>query len=284
MPEGFSYALTTISVKFIRVWKCVMRFLAVIVTVIALACGVPPILVAQMANPWSPGYPPPPQAAGSGATKPVAKTVNVTVPIFTPPPTRCPAPPIMQCPQLQGPPCWTPPVSKPRPVKVGISVRPDLCDRLDLAPVVYRDPGFFKPMISSAVCLVGATVAAPFRLLETLIPVDVRPNCGPPVPPPGCLPPAPPPPVIGRCGPPPCVGPPVCAPGGPSVAPLPQKAVPQGCGPVIPPMLVARDEEPPCAPQSLLGGILKFPSRLLCRGRFVGDMGATPTAGPPYPH
>jgi len=261
-----------------------MRFLAVIAIVIVVACGVPPILAAQMANQWSPGGPPPLKSAGSGATKPVAKTVNVTVPISTPPPTFCAAPPIMQCPPIQGPPCWTPPVSKPTPVRVEVSVRPDLCDRPDLAPVVYRDPGFFKPIIASATCLVGATVAAPFRLLETLIPVDVPPNCGPPVPPPGCLPSTPPPPVTGRCGPPPCVGPPVCAPGGPSLAPLPRKTACPTCGPVIPPMLVACNEEPPCAPQSLLGGIVDFPSRLLRRGRFVGDMGATPTGGPHCPY
>ena len=60
MPEQYSCAMTADHHKFMQVWKCAMRFLAVIVAVIALAFGVPPISAAQMANPLSPGFPPPP--------------------------------------------------------------------------------------------------------------------------------------------------------------------------------------------------------------------------------
>ncbi len=235
-----------------------------------------------MTTPFPPKCAPMQPNAVSRAARPVPRTVSVTVPVPTPPPAMCQ--PHFNGPCPTGSPYPAAPVAKLMPVQVEVAVRPELCDKQNLAPVIYRDPGFFLPVISSAVSLTGAVIAAPFRLLETLIPVDVGPNCGPRVPPHGCSPPAPPPPVIGKCGPPPCMGPPVCAPVGPSVAPLPQKAVSPACGPVIPPMLVARDEEPPCAPQSLLGGILNFPSRLVHGGRFFGDMGVPPTGGQPYPY
>ena len=137
--------------------------------------------------------------------KTCAKKQSVSlVPVPTPPPAMCQ--PHFNGPCPPGSPYPAAPVAKPMPVQVEVAVRPELCDKQNLAPVIYRDPGFFLPVISSAVSLTGAVMAAPFRLLETLIPVDAGPNCRPRVPPPGCLPPAPPPPVIGRCGPPPVRG------------------------------------------------------------------------------
>jgi hypothetical protein len=214
----------------------------------------------------------------------VPRTVSVTVPVPTALPTMRRPPSNMPC--LAGSPCPTPVVGKPMPVQVEVAVRPELCDKQNLAPVIYRDPGFFLPVISSAASLTGAVIAAPFRFLETLVPLDCPRRCGRPcgMPPPAflpnCMAPAPLcPPVIAKCGPPPCMGQPVCAPVGPSVAPLPLAKGP-ACGPFIPPMLVAQqNEEPPCEPQSLLGGIVNFPSRILDRGRFFGDMGAISPRG-----
>ncbi len=259
-----------------------MRLLIAICCMIALACGIPQHLLAQMVTPWSHGCPTQTQNTRPAVRQPVPKTVSVTVPIPAPQPRRCPGPPAARLPYPAGPLCSAPPARKPMPVRVEVSVRPDLCDRPDLVPVVYRDRGLCQPIISNAVGLVGATIAAPFRLIETLIPVNCGPKARPRPPYPQCSPPARRPIPVGKCGPPACMAPPACAPGGPSVAPLPQRATPPACGPFIPPMLVAREEEPPCEPTSLLGGILAFPGRLLHRGRFLGDAGTPPACSQRY--
>ena len=169
-----------------------------------------------------------------------------------------------------------PPRVNSTPVRVDVSVRAEGPERTQLAPIVYREPGFFKAVVTSAVSLVGATVAAPFRFVETLVPLDCgnQPGniCGPrPCAPCATSCPAPPPQMIGKCVPKPCMPVPItCAPPGPSVAPLPPARPPVGCAPFIPPMMV---EEPPCEPQSLLGGLVNFPSRFVQRGRFFGDIG-----------
>ncbi len=184
-------------------------------------------------------------------------------------------------PSTLGSPCYNPPTEKPTPVRVEVSVRPESCGGTNLAPLVYRDPGFFRPILTSAVSLLGSVVAAPFRFAETLVPLD-SPSKGKgscqrsPIPQPCGSQRTPPPQVVERCGPGPCMGPPVCAPTGPSVSPLPPNAQTQ-CGPFIPPMLVAGNEEAPCEPQSLLGGIMNLPSRILLRGRFPGSAQNGPT-------
>ena len=67
------------------------------------------------------------------------------------------------------------------PVRVEVAVKPEpLCDPRRI-PVRFRDPGPFQPIIYSGVGLVGATVAAPFRLLETLIPCGRQQPCPDPV-------------------------------------------------------------------------------------------------------
>lgn len=221
--------------------------------------------------------------------QPVARSVNVTVPVPQPPkpyfPTACA--PLPYCP----PPAAAMAPSRPMPVRVDIAVHPETCDQRRPVPVVYRDPGFLGPIISHSIGLIGATIAAPFRVAEMICPLDAascapRRPCGPPPAancgyPPPCAPqfvPKCPAPITQPV--PPC--PPVltCAPCGPSVAPLPPCASPPPCGPFMPPAVVERDEEPPCAPQSLLGGLIQLPFTLANRGRLIGDMGRpSPGAG-----
>lgn len=222
--------------------------------------------------------------------QPVARSVNVTVPVPQPP-KPCMPPACVPAPYCPPPGAATAP-SRPMPVRVDIAVRPEGCDQRRPVPVVYRDPGFLGPIISHSIGLIGATVAAPFRIAEMICPLDTSPcppqrPCGPPPPPPlNCGYQSPPPQFAPKCPAPitqpvaPC--PPVltCAPCGPSVAPLPPCASPPPCGPFMSPAVVERDEEPPCAPQSLLGGLVQLPFTLAERGRFIGDMGRpSPGAG-----
>jgi len=215
--------------------------------------------------------------------QPVARSVNVTVPVPQPP-KSC-IPPRYAAPPYCGPVASAPAPTRPMPVRVDIAVRPETLDQRYPVPVVYRDPGFFGPIVRHSVGLVGAVVAAPFRVAEMLVPLEAS-TCPQPKqcsPPPcamnqGCSRPTAPPQWVGKCPVPitqpmpPC--PPVfaCAPAGPSVAPLPPFASPPPCGPFMPPAVVARDEEPPCAPQSLLGGLVQLPFTLAERGRLFGDM------------
>jgi len=217
----------------------------------------------------------------------VARTMNVTVPV--------PRPPQPLGPPACGPfPSLCPPVpsqareTRPLPVRVEVAVRPESLEQRNPVPVVYRDPGFLGPMIRHGVGLVGATVAAPFRVAEMLVPVGCAPPAAAcrPAPPQGCRPTAPaPPPFVPLCPVPPsqmvskCLPPVGCAPPAPAIAPLPPCAGPPACGPYLPPARVERPEEPPCAPQSLLGGIFNFPFVLLERGRILGDMGQQGSAG-----
>lgn len=261
-----------------------MRILTVLFCAIVLVSEVPTTSEAQMMVPMPPGRALAPQCVRPRPrSQTIPRTVSVTVPVPTAAPPICPAPPNIPCAPPWCVPSPTARTTRPAPVRVEVSVRPELCNQVKLAPVVYRDPGFLQPIICSALSLTGATLAAPFRFLETLIPLDSPTkrdgqDCRPRTAPPNCTA-STPPPVTPRCGPPPCMGPPACAPGGPSVSPLPQQACPPACGPIIPPMMVAQREEPPCAPQSLFGGIINFPFRLIQQGRFLGDMGAASTDG-----
>jgi len=254
-----------------------MHILVFGLTVLALASG-SPALCQTVPGAYA-QFPQGVRSYGPQQTaQPVARSVNVTVPVPQPP-KQCGPPACVPPPPYCSPVFPTAAASRPMPVRVDIAVRPETCDQRHPVPVVYRDPGFFGPIIRHSVGLVGATVAAPFRVLEMLCPLE-----GPPCPanrpcsPPACAmipyhPPAAPPLFVPKCPAPPC--PPVltCAPPGPSVAPLPPCASPPPCGPFLPPALVDHDEELPCAPQSLLGGFVQLPFTLAERGRFMGDMG-----------
>ena len=265
-----------------------MRLLNAACCLIVMICGVPLILDAQMGSPFPQQCEPPPQTNRPAAARPVPRTVNVTVPMPSIPPTICPAPSTMPYACQPGLPYPNPTVPKPTPVRFEVSVHPEGPDQRRPVPVVYRDPGFLGPIVINSMGLVGAVIAAPFRVAEMLVPLEAQPQsqrnlCSPP---PGSRhcgnrPPVNPPPWAPKCPVPitqpvpPC--PPVfaCAPPGPSVAPLPPCASPPQCGPFMPPAMVARNEEPPCAPQSLLGGILGFPATLVERGRFFGDFSSS---------
>ena len=262
-------------------------------TLFVMLLGASGSAICQSIPPSYPGnYPAVRPCAPRQAVQPVARSVTVTVPMPQPPrlcgpPQYAPSP---YCQPLCGPPlcapsrCCQPPAAtapaRPMPVRVDIAVRPETCDQRCPVPVVYRDPGFLGPIIRNTVGLVGATIAAPFRVAEMLLPLD------PPCPPRRqCAPPCPVncgyPQFAPKCPVPvtqPVYRGPVftCAPCGPSVAPLPSCAPPPPCGPFMPPAVVELDEEPPCAPQSLLGGIMDLPSRLLQRGRLIGDLGRSP--------
>ena len=219
--------------------------------------------------------------------QPVARTVRVTVPVPQPPghggPPVC-LPPSIYCPPSRS--ATTPP--PPLPVRVDIAVRPEECDQRCPVPVVYRDPGFLRPIICHSVGLLGATIAAPFRAAEMLCPLQApacppkqwcaptsRPlNCGyqPPVDSSfarKCPTPIPQPVT---CSPRPLA----CAPFGPSMAPLPPCTVPQQCGPNLPPALVEEYQFPQYEPQNLLSGIWNLPGNLVRSGRFSGDIPCTP--------
>ncbi len=226
-------------------------------------------------HPCGPQLPPRP-------VPPVARSVNVTVPLPQAP--RFCAPPACT-PRYCCPPAGPPAPSRPMPVRVDIAVRPEACDQRHPVPVVYRDPGFLGPIICHSVGLVGAAVSAPFRILEMLCPVPAKPcppRCGPAPRPGTCSYQHQNPSFVPKC-PVPCTQPAppcrpglACAPPGPSVAPLPPGVSLPPCGPFMPPAMVERDEEPPCAPQGLIGGLIRLPSTLVERGRLVHDMGSAP--------
>ena len=213
--------------------------------------------------------------------KVVARTVQVAVP--APRPTQPAAPPACGpfpslCPSVSSQPKDT----RPMPVRVEVAVRPEGPEQRNPVPVVYRDPGFLGPMLHYGVGLVGATVAAPFRVAEMLLPVQApqTPSTCQPSRPQGCRAPVSPPSFVPLCSAParmtsPCLPSVGCAPPAPAVAPLPPCAGPPSCGPYLPPARVERPEEPPCAPQSLLGGIFNVPFVLLERGRILGDLGSS---------
>ncbi len=103
--------------------------------------------------------------------QPVAQSVRVTVPVAPlPKPYMLPA--CGQSPYCP-PPAAAPP-SRSIPVRVDIAVRPEACDQRPAVPVVYRDPGFLGPIISHSIGLIGAAIAAPFRVAEMLCPLDVQ--------------------------------------------------------------------------------------------------------------
>lgn len=224
--------------------------------------------------------------------QPVARSVQVTVPVPQPPrpyggPPACRPSPMYCRPQA------APAPSPPMPVRVDIAVRPEASDQRHLVPVVYRDPGFLGPIVCHSVGLVGATIAAPFRVAEMLFPVEApacRPKqpCGPSARPLNCgqWPPVSPP-FARKCPMPltrpacPCCPVLACAPPGPSVAPLPPCGPPPSCGPNLPPALVEEYQFPQFEAQNLLSGILNLPGNVIRTGRFAGDVGKTSPGGSP---
>jgi hypothetical protein len=220
--------------------------------------------------------------------QPAARSVTVTVPV-PPPPKPYMLPTCGQSPYCP-PPAAAPP-SRSMPVRVDIAVRPEACNQWPTVPVVYRDPGFLGPIISHSIELIGATIAAPFRVAEMLCPTGIP--AGPPGRPCGPSPCAVnsgyPPPAASQFAPTypqrmiqpvscrPVLG---CAPPGPSVAPLPPCKALTACDSNLPPALVEEYQFPQCEPQNLLSGIWNLPARLLYQGRVTGDI-TKPMPGAP---
>ncbi|MGO9116918.1 MAG: hypothetical protein ACLQPD_04820 [Desulfomonilaceae bacterium] len=210
--------------------------------------------------------------------QPVARSVSVKVPIYSTPPALSPYP----CGDLRRRQSWG------LPVRVEVAVKPEnACDN-GRVPVVFQDPGPLQPIICSGVGLVGAVVAAPFRVAEMFCPLPPRP-CKPAIAPPyGPVPPVPPcqpvcPPMPSyACSPPgACLQPVACAPAGPAVAPLPPAPCAPRCGPNVPPRLVEEYQFPQYEAQDLLSGIWNFPETLIRTGRLAGDIHKTSPCGPP---
>ncbi len=149
-----------------------------------------------------------------------------------------------------------------------------------LVPVEIRDVGPIKPIIVHTVGLAGAIIAAPFRLLEAVAPTARRGD--PPSASAVCQYPS------NACitGIPP--SPPIRIPGYFS-GPVPN-GYGLGIGQRIPAwggasqsQSYAREQYPPSTlenrfpqlePQTLLGGIVKFPSTMVTQGRILGDLGS----------
>ena len=140
------------------------------------------------AQSWPPQRPPACVPHRSAQPKPVPRTVNVTVPV----PHK--APQAMCAPYPCCPPA--PPVSRrpaSMPVQVQVSVQAAPSRDGSCARLVYRDQGPIKPILQYGTALIGATIAAPFRLADMflecrtrracrpMVPVCQAPRCGPPV-------------------------------------------------------------------------------------------------------
>lgn len=182
--------------------------------------------------------------------------------------------------------CGTFPVAPscgPAKVKAFKSVPPNAAPQL--APIEIRDVGPIKPLIAYTVRLAGSIIAAPFRLVETVAPIsgivggpsgkDLRPH--------------------------PSV---MCSPNAPLVPtfPVPRNSANQSSpyyglqGGVRNPQLgshnllqpypyrqnsVSSEENkfPQVEPQTLLGGIVKFPATVITQGRILGDLNSQPPSG-----
>jgi len=110
-----------------------------------------------------------------------------------------------------------------------------------LLPIRVMDPGPVRPVVITTVGLAGALLAAPFRLIEAVIP-PVLPQQNN---------------VQGQ---------------GRGCRPQPPFRA-QACGSEIPPAIVAENRYPALEPQNLLVGALNFPFTLFGQGRFSGDFG-----------
>jgi hypothetical protein len=256
------------------------RVLGIVVAAcIVVSVGLPSLAQSPLFSYGPPGPGSSPQCAPrQQVPQPVARSVQVQVPLSCGPGALSPSP----CGEVRYRP------SPAMPVRVEVAVKPEpLCDPRRI-PVRFRDPGPFQPIIYSGVGLVGATIAAPFRLLETLFPCGRQQPCPGPFLRAGCAPPGPsvPPGGFGvPCfpgnvrkvcmpQPPACGMPPgACPPPGPSIAPLPSAPCPSPYACAVPPRMVQDNPLPYWEPQSLLGGLWNLPGTLLSSGRLTGDLG-----------
>ncbi len=237
-----------------------MRFPHAIVTAL-LVIGV--VGSAAAGSPWTSAPKAshcPPKGCPQGTQTPppaVTKTVDVTVP--APSQASAPAP----CPYFR----TLPPAQRRSvPVRVQVSVRADQPRAQSCPPATMRDPGPIRPVVAHSVGLVGATIAAPFRLAEMFYERCRSRDCAPRPPvcgPIGCAP------QPTKCPPAACV--PSPCPPGPSIAPLPPCAPPNSCAATPPRRMSKPPKYPPCEPGSLLGGIGRLPGRVMRHGRVWGD-------------
>lgn len=254
-------------------------FRIVPVALVMVAAGLP-----SLAQSPFPSYGPPASgpnlqcAPRQAAPPPVARNVQVRVPVPCGPEVSSP----YRCGEVRHRPSPT------MPVRVEVAVKPEpACDGRRI-PVKFRDPGPFQPILATGAGLIGATVAAPFRLVEILVPWGREQPCQGPPPRPACAASGPPAPPRGVglpwypgnvhkvCAPPPLTcGVPLgaCPPPAPSIAPLPPAPCPPAYGCGLPPQLVQDSQIPYWEPKSLLAGLWNLPARLLTGGRLTGDLG-----------
>ncbi len=117
------------------------------------------------------------------------------------------------------------------------------CASDNLVPVSYVEPGPIRAIAFYAVGLIKSTITAPFRLVETLIPVGNGNDCRPVMP--SCSP------QLGR---------------------RPMPSSPPPCGPGLPPHVVKEYEFPPLESDNILSGLWNLPTTLLRQGRLSGDL------------
>jgi hypothetical protein len=212
------------------------------------------------------------------AAQPEVRTVGVQLPVPCAPSVLPPCP--------SGEVRYGP--SRTMPVRVEVAVKPEFpCDGRRI-PVMFRDPGPLQPIISHGVGLIGATIAAPFRIAEALCPCPQQ-TCKPArALPCGPMPPAPPMSPVCHPAHAPCVSDPhACpqpvawAPVGPTVAPLPSASCAPRCGPNVPPRLVEEYQFPQYEAQDLLSGLWNLPGTLIRTGRVAGDIHKDAPCAPP---
>ena len=157
------------------------------------------------------------------------------------------------------------------PLGTGVSHGPVLmpgCGSERLVPMTCEEPGPIRAIAFYTVGVIKSTIAAPFRLLETLIPVGKGNDCGP-VRPPGSGPlVCQPQPGFSTCKPA-VVG---CAPASPNLGPRPGSSSQPLCGVKLPPQVIKEYEFPPLESDNLLSGLWNLPATLMRQGRITGDV------------
>ena len=202
--------------------------------------------------------------------------MQVPVPCGPPVPPPCPSGEVRYGP------------SRTLPVRVEVPVRLDTCCDSRKIPATFPHPGPLQPIISSGVGLVGAVLAAPFRVAEMFCPLPQRTckpmrtiSCGPTYPAPPTPPVWYPAHLPWLSGPHACPPPLVSGPVGPAIAPLPPAPCAPRRLPNVPPRLVEEYQFPQYEAQDLLSGIWDLPGTLIRSGRLAGDIHEKPPCGPP---
>ena len=137
-----------------------------------------------------------------------------------------------------------------------------------LVPMTCEKPGPIRAIAFYTVGLIKSTVAVPFRLLETVIPLSKNSDCEP-VRRVGSRPFAcQPQPGFPMCRPA-MSG---CSPASPQLAPLPGFSNQPQCSAFLPPHVVKEYEFPPTESDNLLTGLWNLPATLLRQGRITGDI------------